>query len=334
MFLSPLTFFWDLAIILMFAGGLALIIMCTAYLRRSRPTWLAWRMSARLLRLLAIAMIVTVAYGSFVEPQRITVTRLHVKLPIERPLRIAVLSDFHVGPYKGQRFVERVVRKTNELRPDVVILVGDYVLTDDVTLQGLAPLSPLSALQPPLGTYAVLGNHDHGVHRTWFGMHAAADDAGVLSDYLESMGIRILRNEHVLLALGMQTAAIAGIDDLTAKQADLSAALKDIPQDTPLIIASHSPDVILNPLSARADLIVVGHTHGGQIRLPWIGSIASLPTRVGRTYDQGLFQIDDDTTLAITRGVGESGPRARLFAPPEILLLESEGAAQPEASPR
>ncbi len=327
---SPSVFVWDLAIALMLAFGVATIVLCTSFLRKRPKRHCIVRCFLAVFRLMTIGSMMLVLYGSFFEPNMLGVTRIAIALPIERPLNIVVLSDFHVGPYKSKAFIQRVVRQTNDLMPDIVILAGDYILQDNVTLAALDPISALKDLRPALGTFAVLGNHDHGVHLVLPGMSREhTDRSDMIADYLRQMHITVLRNEHVVLSLGTESIAIAGIDDITAKLADLSAALNGIPQDMPVLLASHTPDVILNPLSHRASLVVAGHTHGGQIRLPFIGSLSSLPTRLGKKFDQGLFQVTTDTQLAITRGVGESGPRARLFAPPEILLLEYPGREKP-----
>ena len=105
---------------------------------------------------------------------------------------------------------------------------------------------------------------------------------------------------------------------------NIGAALDGIADDLPIILLSHNPSVINQNDSLQADLIVSGHTHGGQIRLPGIGPLGGVPTDIDQKYDQGTFAINNHTTLAITRGLGESSPRARLFAWPEILLLETK----------
>jgi uncharacterized protein len=326
-------FFWDTAIALMLACGVAVIILCTAHLRhggRDRRGCGA-RLGIGALRTLAFVCTLIVFYGSFIEPHLLTVTHLQVSLPIERRLRIVVLADFHVGPYKGKEYVERVVRKTNELMPDIVILAGDYVLQERVTLGSIDPLTALKDLRPSLGTFAVMGNHDHGLHRSVLGLRRPVEDhTDILTGFFEQLGITVLANRHEILSLGTESIAIAGVDDVIAKDADLGAALAGIPEGMAVILAAHNPDVMLDPLIWRASLVVAGHTHGGQIRLPWFGSVAMLPTHLGQQYDQGVFQMTPATQLAITRGVGESGARSRLFAPPEILLLEFPGMARPD----
>jgi predicted MPP superfamily phosphohydrolase len=266
-----------------------------------------------------------VFYGSFIEPQLITVTRETVHLDIDHPISIAVISDLHVGPYKGEKYIARVVKKINSLMPDIVLIVGDLVLTENVTPEAIQALAPLKDLKPGIGTFSATGNHDHGVYRMFAeGQTRPEDHSDLLIEKLRSFGITVLENDATTVNLGTEKIAIAGIDDLFSKKTDFAQTLTRIPANMPVILLAHNPDVILYKISLVADLIVSGHTHGGQIRLPGYGPISALPTRLGRKFDQGLFALEGGGTLAITRGVGESGPRARLFAPPEILLLTAQ----------
>lgn len=317
--LTPPPILWDFAIALLLALSCSVAIVAFVWLRRNRSRRLPLRLTVGFLGFLGCVGFLIVAYGSFIEPQRITVTERELHIPLKQPLRIVVLSDFHVGPYKGVRFTERVVKKVNALFPDVILLAGDF-LYDDTS--PLAALSPLSRLRATLGVFAVLGNHDTGHMLTLF--HAplrGADRTDAIAAFLTDINVAVLRNEARTFSLGAEQIAIAGVADLWTGTDSVASTLDGIPARTPTILLSHSPDIILNDASHRAHLIAAGHTHGGQVRLPGIGAIPRIPTRLGRQYDQGLFRVDDDTTLAITRGIGESFPRARLFAPPEILLL-------------
>ncbi len=319
--LTPPPILWDFAIALLLAFSCSITLVTLLWIRRHRSRHFALRLLVGCLGFLSSVGFLTVAYGSFVEPQRITVTEREIRLPLKQPLRIIVLSDFHVGPYKGARFMERVVERANALFPDVILLAGDF-LYDDAS--PLAALSPLSRLRATLGVFAVLGNHDTGHMLTLFHTpQRGADRTAALTSVLADMHIAVLRNESRTFSLGAERIAIAGVADLWTGTDSVRDALDGIAARMPTILLSHSPDVILDTTSHRAHLIAAGHTHGGQVRLPWIGAIPRIPTRLGRRYDQGLFRIDDDATLAITRGLGESFPRARLFAPPEIMLLKA-----------
>lgn len=318
-----LTLPWDVSILILLCAGLGTVIAAWTWLRRHRRKHIAVRTGVAVTGILAAAWFGIVAYGSFIEPQLITVTRASVPFPVSDPLRIAVIADMHAGPYKGARYFRRVVRRINALMPDIVLIAGDFVLTEEVTADLLPELRPLAGLRPAQGTYAAMGNHDHGVYRTAPSQRRPDDHSDLLEAELTAAGITVLRNTPVTLSFGESTFAVAGVEDAMSGDADILRTLDGIPADVPVILVSHNPDVILDPASSRAALIVAGHTHGGQIRLPWFGPLATLPTHLGRKYDQGIFTLKNGSVLALTRGIGESGPRARLFAPPEIMLIET-----------
>lgn len=321
-FENSLTLPWDTAILVLLLGSLGTGIASVLWLRRERKKSLIQKGGVSITGMISGLFFLVLAYGSFVEPQLITVTRETLPFPGDRPLTIAVLSDFHVGPYKGEGYVARVVSRVNALRPDIVLLVGDYVLTDEVTRGTLVALRPLRNLRPALGAFAVMGNHDHGVYRLFQNQSPASDHSDLVRDEFRSFGINVLSNASITLALGTGSVVVAGMEDALSGAADIEQTLRSMRPGIPVILLSHNPDIILDPLARTADLIVAGHTHGGQIRLPFLGPLSILPTRLGKKYDQGIFHVENGGTLAITRGIGESGPRARLFAPPEILLLE------------
>ena len=272
------------------------------------------------LSLLGFLGFMIITYASFIEPQIIVVTKVSVTHPNAQKLKIAIVSDPHVGPYKDDAFLERVVLKLNGLLPDIVLMPGDFVFTRSADPIHLAPFAKINA---PLGVFAVLGNHDDGQYLSPTGERYSGKDRGEnIAQKLEQFSVKVLRNEHKLLPLTHANIAVAGIDDLWTGHHNLPASLQDIPPDTYTILLSHNPSVIDEPESAAADLIVSGHTHGGQLRIPSYGPLTELPTSLGRSFDQGLFPLEDGRTLAITRGIGESGARSRLLAWPEILVVE------------
>ncbi len=330
MLANTLTFPWDLAILLMLSGSFGITYASWCWLGRKpkKPLWM--RTGVVTSGMVSALFFLIIMYGSFIEPQIITVTRITVPLQLATPVKIAIISDLHVGPYKGAGFIKRVVRRINEETPDIVLIVGDLVLSDDVTPEALTALEPLKNLHPQLGTYIVMGNHDHGIYRLFTPeQRRPPDRSDLVSDMLARSGLIVLKNTQSEIRIGGETLLITGIEDALSGQADIVKTLQGSGSGSaPVLLMSHNPDVILDPLSRLANLIVAGHTHGGQIRLPWYGPVSALPTHIGRKYDQGSFALGSGTTLLITRGVGESGPRARLFAPPEIMMIRT----QPEAT--
>lgn len=319
--LDPAIFFWDFLILFAMCLCIAIAMACTVLLRRKQRPWLEVLCIECIGGLSALAGFVVI-YGSFIEPRTLVVTEHRIDLDVVNPMKIVVIADMQVGPYKGADFLEHVVTETNRLLPDFVLMPGDFILNDfsDVT-----DLEPLQNLRASAGVYAVLGNHDQGRNRTVFGQPRQNLDRGEdVGSYLESLGITVLRNEHEVVSLGTEDIVIAGIDDMWTGRGNVQTALEEAPEQLITILLSHNPSIIQNETARSANLIVSGHTHGGQIRLPFLGPVRSLPISIDQKFDQGVFEISNNTHLAITRGVGETWVRSRLFAWPEILLLHVE----------
>lgn len=261
-------------------------------------------------------------YGSFVEPFRVSIVEKTIELSPSGTdsLRVVVMGDFHVGPYKKSRFVRRAVSMANSLQPDLIVLLGDFISTDVDEVRYLQPLKTLSA---PLGVFAVLGNHDYG-NDIWLLKDKAQQQGRIVSETLTLLGIRVLMNDGAILKTGAgKNVALTGVDEVWTHRASIERALKalnasEIPH--PLIVLAHNPDIIYSAADSKVDFVIAAHTHGGQVRLPIIGPVVRPPTSLGRAYDEGLFTFGD-TQLYITSGLGETGTRARLFNPPEIGLL-------------
>jgi predicted MPP superfamily phosphohydrolase len=298
--------FWDGAIGALILAGIALIYVGGI---RDLPS----------LSLFGVLGVLVLLWGSLVEPRLLKTTRIRIALPVSKPLRVAFASDMHVGPYKKARHMERLVRRILALEPDIILLGGDYLFDHG---SGTDALLPFAQLRAPLGVFAVIGNHDAGHFWKLNGEgYALTDRSAEIASLFTSLGIVFLRNEHRVIEHGGGQLAIAGIDDLWNGNGS-ATAMSGIPDGMPTILLAHEPDTILDRASGRADLILSGHTHGGQIRLPLLGPVPPLPQKLGRKFDQGLFKRENGKRLFISHGCGESGVRARLFCVPEVVMLE------------
>lgn len=245
-------------------------------------------------------------YTFHIEPEWLSLERLHVPitgLPSTFDhFRLICLSDFHLEPYTQLDFIERVVERANQLEPDLVCLLGDYVFERAESIDALAPV--LQGLKAKLGVYAILGNHD-----LW-------TDAEIVRSGLERQGIPVLSNQHVTLREGGEEIVLAGLDDAWSGEPDLQAALAGEPQDATVILMLHEPDFADEMAqAARIALQLSGHSHGGQVRLPFYGA-PFLPT-FAHKYDQGIYRVGA-MWLYVTRGIGVIGPPGRFNCRPEI----------------
>lgn len=277
---------------------------------------------------------IVVFWGSFIEPRMLVVREQNINLGADAALnanaarntrvRAALAADFHFGPYKKTGYAEKVAAKINALKPDIVFLLGDFLYDDKSQIKYMAPFGQIRA---PLGVFAVLGNHDYGERQFGFGEKEETRARAVRSG-LESLGIRVLVNQGArATAANGAPFVILGVDEYWTWRASIKKADESLGREmngtqnkTPTILLSHNPDMIFAAERTGIDLMISAHTHGGQIRLPLIGSVSEIPDELGRDYDKGLF-LFEKTLLFITSGAGEVGARARLFNPPEIAVL-------------
>lgn len=251
------------------------------------------------------------AYAFGYEPSALTLER--VRIPLERlppelsGTTIALLTDLHVGPYTRPSFIAEAVALANSTKADLVLLGGDYVHRGARYFGPCAEVA--SGLKARLGVYAVTGNHDH-----WEGIDEAMD-AFAASD------ITFLRNRAVPLESGGARLWLAGVDDLLVRKADPVAALAAVPRDEVTLLLSHNPDLVevLEP-GLPVDLMLSGHTHGGQVRIPILGPPV-VPSRYGQRYAAGIARRGA-TTVYTSRGIGTISPPVRFNCPPEVTLIE------------
>ena len=320
--LHPTLFFWDVVILLLIALCACGATTCVLWLRKGigSPTG---RVGVHGLGILGSLCLLLLVYGSFIEPQTVVATHHTASTSVASPLRIVVLADFHVGPHKSAAFVDRVVQKANALSADLILMPGDFVFGPRSSLRHLQPLQNLSAR---LGVYATMGNHDVGrMGRIFGGRYQTRDRGNEITSYLENLGITVLRNQHRMVPIPEVDIRIVGIEDLWTGNADLQKAVDGSTNSDLSILISHNPSIINHSGASQHDLIVSGHTHGGQIRLPGIGALIPLPTTLGRTYDHGVFPLTQEEStshLLLTRGLGEALMRPRLFACPEVMVVD------------
>jgi predicted MPP superfamily phosphohydrolase len=219
-------------------------------------------------------------------------------------LRVLLLSDIHTGIFLRPDVLAALVKTLMEERPDLVAVAGDHVTGHSSELAPfLDALAPLA--EAPLGAWACMGNHDY------FG-----GDPQAIREGLEGVGIRVLRNESVVLGPGGARLVLGGIDDLIMGNPDWAALTR--PHGPPHLLLAHNPDHFYQAAGRGVPLVLSGHTHGGQIRLP------NGPPIIRQSrfcLDEGLYTFAS-SLLVVSRGLGSVGLPWRWGADPEALLIE------------
>jgi len=224
-------------------------------------------------------------------------------------LRVAVVADLHAGsPQIDEERIDAIVERVNRERVDLVALLGDYIDLEVALGERIDPeaiAGRLARLSSRLGTYAVLGNHDWG--------HTGPR----MGRALEDVGVQLLENRAV--AVGDGAFWIAGLGDLMKRVADLEGTLAQVPEGAPTLLFSHNPDVFPRVPSSVA-LTLSGHTHGGQVDIPWLRDRLT-PSRYGARYTGGHIE-EGGRHLYVSDGIGTSRLPVRFRAKPQIPVLE------------
>jgi uncharacterized protein len=270
---------------------------------------------------LALVAAVLIAGGAFavkafwLEPRSLVITRADIAAPSwpagAPPLRLALLADIQAaGPHLTAERVAEVVAEVNALEPDIIVLTGDYVSLMRASTSHVPPKATaavLAKLRAALGVHAVLGSND-----LWF-------DGRYIRRLLEDFGIQVYENEaRPLDAGGGRRFWIAGLADVSTRAADLPGTLAQVTDDAPVMLLSHSPD-IFPEVPERVALTLAGHTHGGQINLPYFGRLL-VPSRFGQRYAYGHI-VEGGRQMFVSSGIGNAVLPARYGVPPEIVLL-------------
>ena len=237
-------------------------------------------------------------------------------------MRIGQITDIHAGPLVPRELIKKGVDLIMSKQPDMIVLTGDFVSGATkilwTTYGGFKQkhfdycMKELGRLKAPMGVFAVLGNHDF-----WSG---PAVTAKIVSG-LQGIGVRVLQNECKLIKKEEQNLYLLGVDDYWEDSYSLTKALHGIPEDVCRILLSHNPDINqdIEFLKARIDLIISGHTHGGQIVVPFFGA-PYLPSPFGQKYRAGLVK-DGERKTYVSRGLGLFFVPVRLNCPPDVSLL-------------
>jgi predicted MPP superfamily phosphohydrolase len=270
--------------------------------------------STRYLLASSLAALGFMLWALVIEPRRLVTNQVELDVPRWLPehggLKVALLSDLHVGsPHWGVERMRELVERTNAEKPDLVLLAGDYMINEIPLGTWVAPepvASVLGGLRAPLGVIAVLGNHD------WY------NDGDTLTAEFREHGIVVLENQVLPIDYRGRHFYVVGLADQLTREQRVKETLDRIPAGAPAIVLVHEPDVFPE-IDGRASLTVAGHTHGGQVHVPFLGP-PIVPSKFGQRYAAGHV-IEHGRHLFVTTGVGTSIYPIRLGVPPEISLL-------------
>lgn len=289
------------------------------YTRRQFLTW----GGAALLSSCALAMSGPL-YATRIEPEWVEVRQVTLHLPALAPahegLRLVQLTDLHLGPVVRADYLRRVIAMTNAQHPDLIVLTGDFVTRSATYGREIAAI--LAALQAPHGCFAVLGNHD-----VW-------TNADFIAACLTEVGITVLRNAAVQLHPQGTPLWLLGIEDAGAlectaqglepfpwreQRAAATHMLQELPPDQARILLVHNPDFVTLLPEERCDLVLAGHTHGGQVYLPGLGA-PIVPSCHGQKYVAGW--VPGSPPVYVSRGIGLIAPAVRFLCRPELSVLQ------------
>lgn len=223
-------------------------------------------------------------------------------------LKIIFLTDFHHSSIVSRKFIRNIVRKVNDLDPDIIILGGDYIINHKRYIKPL--FNELSKLQVSIGIFGVIGNHDVNVSKQ------------IVLDEMIKANINSLDNKSYWINLGNERIKIGGVGDYLYDKQLIEKTTADVSDKDYVILVSHNPDYIEDIRNNKIDLMLSGHTHGGQVTI--FGLYApSIPSKYKQKYLTGLKTVNN-IKIIISNGVGVVGLPIRFFARPQIVLIKFE----------
>lgn len=260
-------------------------------------------------KLILFFVVILIGWAIFTlirDSRRVEVNRYKVpvgKGKISEPITLVHISDIHIAPWFLPEKFSSYADYISKIGADYVVITGDLVTHYRELIPDMAEY--ISKIKSKKGTIAVSGNHDF-----W-------TDAEYMELCLEDKKVVILHNQAMFDRRGIN---FVGIEDAFTHHHDLNKAFSEVTEEGVSILLSHSPDVIWDAPRYKPDVILAGHTHGGQVRLPILGSIY-VPSMFGKKYDQGWF-IEDGICMYVNRGLGGVFPPIRFLCPREIAILE------------
>ncbi|NFN04225.1 metallophosphoesterase [Clostridium botulinum] len=256
------------------------------------------------------------AYSIYVEPNLLSVKNIEINnssnIKNEDTIKIAQISDIHLGEYYAIDKLEKLVNKVNSQNADIIVFTGD--LFDNVSkFEDTSKVAPiLKKLNANIGKYAIYGNHDYG-----------GGAKNIYKNVMEDSGFKILVNEQANVKLDSgKTMSILGLDDALLGNPDVEKTARNIKGSNYNLLLLHEPDLSDKFVSYNIDLILAGHSHGGQVKIPFLGEIVTPP--LAEKYKDGLYNLNTkrNTQLYVNSGIGNTKVPFRFMNVPEVSIFE------------
>lgn len=250
-------------------------------------------------------------WALWIEPRMLVVRHASMEMPgLTAPVRVLLVGDVQpAGPHETPARLDRIAARLAQEDVDLVLWVGDFVSERHLSTSFTPPEATaraLSVLQPRLGSFAVLGNHDW-----WW-------DGPQMERLLEEAGIDVLRDEARVVQTAGGPLHIVGVEDPVTQRPDLAQALRGVPANAPTVLLTHTPD-LFSVVPEHVDLTVAGHTHCGQVSLPFVGRLV-VPSAFGQRFAAG-WHGEGGHRLLVTCGIGTAIAPVRFGNPPEAVVL-------------
>ncbi|MBS3067109.1 metallophosphoesterase [Candidatus Micrarchaeota archaeon] len=278
------------------------------------------RVDIKIIYAIILLLVIIAIDALFIEPYRLIITENNFDLfdGADTKIRIILISDIHIGSQRDG-YLDEVVNKINNLEPDIILIAGDSINHHEIELSRLAPLKKL---RTRYGAFAVLGNHDYG----WWGCPISQNEiemSNKVEKRIEELGITVMRNENKIIEINGKRFALIGLDDVWVCKNDYKKASENVSDTLPKIIFMHNSKSIDPQQVTGKSLILAGHTHCGQIRIPFVTESLLVQGEFGHITG-GKAQLDSDTEIYTTCGVTQGSMNIRFLTNPEISTISIE----------
>ncbi len=252
----------------------------------------------------------TYYYARDIEPRMLQVQNVKImdaSIPASfNDFKVVQFSDTHIGFHYSVEQLQKLVNRINEIKPDLIVFTGDLVDEPHLYTWNNDLINVLQSLEAPRGKFWIYGNHDHGGYGT-----------EKVRDVMDASGFTLLQNEHSVIEQNNERIILSGIDDVMLGSPNLRQALENVNPDLFTLLLAHEPDFVDVAVDYSVNVQLSGHSHGGQVRLPFIGHLYT--PKYAEKYVEGKYLLNDgNLQLFVNRGIGTTRLPYRFLCKPEL----------------